>query len=174
MATGSPRFRVKYMPTSTGVREFHTETTHETLMLCIGDDTDTFILRNVILQDGEYIEDLEYYSDPITETAILRSGPDVFEQIVTGPASTGRLEWSGGSIFWNTCPVELLLRRTEPVLIAVGKALAYTTSFNGAPLEVLVDLELVGPVGQWRLTRSVRGSGLFTLTDGDPAVKLSA
>ena len=94
MATGSPRFRVKYMPTSTGVREFHTETTHETLMLCIVDDTDTdtFILRNVILQDSEYIEDLEYYSDPITETAILRSGPDVFEQIVTGPASTGRLE----------------------------------------------------------------------------------
>ena len=174
VATGSPRFRVKHMPTSTLRPELHTENSREIGLFCLSDETDTFILHNRFVGGDLWSDELGDYSAPVWETVVLWTGPDIFEDITTGSTSTGQLEWAGGSIRWNTVGVELLLQQTEPVSLAVRGALVYTTSFDHAPCEFLVELELVGPMGEWRLTRSIMGPSGFTLATGELTVKPSA
>jgi hypothetical protein len=58
--------------------------------------------------------------------------------------------------------------RENPVIFAVGGALAYTTSIDGTPHEFLVDLELTSAAGEWRLKRSSLGPSGFTLAHPEP------
>jgi len=174
VATGSPRFHVKHMPAATLRSELHTENSREVGLFCLADETDTFILHNRFVGGDQWSDELTDYSAPVWETVVLRSGPDIFEGIATGPTSTGQLKWAGGSIGWNTVEVELLLQRTQPVPLAVSGALVYTTSFERAPYEFLIELELVGPMGGWRLMRSAMGPSGFTLATGETTFKRSA
>ena len=174
IAAGSPRYRVKYMPTATLRPELHTETCREIALFCLADDTDTFILHNRWVGGDDWNEELAEYTAEIWETVVLRSSADMFENIATGPDSTLRLEWSNGVIAWNTAEVELLLHDGNPVTFAVGGALSYTTSLDGTPHEFLVGLEFTGPVDEWRLKRSGTGPGGFALARREPTSRASA
>jgi hypothetical protein len=146
--------------------ELHTSTHREIGVFCLGDENDTFVLLNLFVGGDAWSEEINDYSAPIYETVVLRAGPDVFEEITTGPNSTANLEWAGGSGGWNTVPVELLLQNTELVLLAVNGAQVYTTCFEGAPHDFLVELELFSPIGEWRLSRSVVLPNFFALVSG--------
>jgi hypothetical protein len=174
VATGSPRFELKLMPVATANSELHTAARREIKLLCLADGTDTFILHNRFVGGDVWSDELGDYTDPVWETVVLHSGREMFEAIPTGPDSTGRLEWSGGSISWNTVAVEWLREGPEPVLLAAKGAHIYTTCFDGNPCEFLVDLELFGPMGEWRLTRSLMGPSSFTLVTGEPSLEPSA
>lgn len=167
VATGAPRFRVKYMPMSTLRAELHTEDSREIGLFCLADEINTFILLNRFVGGDTWSDEPGDYSDPVWETVVLRSEPDVFENIATGPTSTGRLEWAGGSFGWNTVAVEPLLHGTEQVTVAVRGALVYMASFDGAPCEFVVEVELYGPTGEVRLKRSVTGPNSFTLATSE-------
>jgi len=94
---------------------------------------------------------------------ILRSTAATFKDIGAGPQSTGRLEWSGGSIAWNTAAIEVLAEGPQPVTLAVAGALVYTTSSGGTPYEFLVELDLPTVADKWQLKRSPMGPSSFTL-----------
>lgn len=153
-SAGPPRFRAKYMPTQTLRGELHTDASRLIGMFCLTDEVDTFILHNRWVGGDVWNPDLNAYTDAIWETVVLRSSADTFAAIPTGPDSTCRIEWSGGVIQWNACPVELFAHGEEQVTFGVSGALAYTTAIEGKPHEFLVELELPGLTGDWRLRQS--------------------
>jgi hypothetical protein len=167
--TASPRFRIKHQPMIADLPQHHTPISRETSLFCLADETDTFILHNRFVGGDTWSDDLGDYSTPVWETVVLHSGSEVFENIAAGVDNHCRLDWPGGSIMFNTVSVERLMRGTEPASLAVSGALVYTTVFEGAPCEFLVELELVGPLGEWRLSRSAIGPGGFTLTTAKPS-----
>jgi hypothetical protein len=174
VATGAPRFRLKHMPTATRMSELRTEISGEIGLFCIADESDTFILHNRFVGGDAWRKELGNYTDAIWETVVLRSSTGAFEELATGHDSTGRLEWSGGSIAWSGATVELLLHDGAPVIFGVGGALVYTTSLDGTAHEFLVELELAGSEGEWRLKRSAIGPNAFALARHEPAAQASA
>lgn len=163
MASGAPRFRAKHMPTATLRPELHTETSREIELFCLADDTDTFILHNWFVGGDVWSDELGDYTQPVWETVVLRSSVGTFENIATGPESIGRLEWSDGSIAWNTTAVELLQHRGDAVTFAIAGALVHTTNRDGSLHDFLVELELTSQRDEWRLKRSGMGPSSFTL-----------
>lgn len=152
-AAGQPRFRVKYMPTQTLRSELHTATSRVVGLLCLSDETHTFILHNRWVGGDEFDPATGDYTEPVWETVVLRTTAEAFQAIPTGADSTCRLEWPGGLIQWNSVLVEALAECGEPVVVGVGGALAYTTATGGRPHEFLVELELPSSAGDWRLER---------------------
>ncbi|WP_231733181.1 hypothetical protein, partial [Phenylobacterium sp. CCH12-B4] len=153
-AAGQRRFRVNYMPTQTLRSELHTAASHVVGLFCLSDEAHTFILHNRWVGGDELDTATGDYTEPVWETVVLRATAEAFEAMPTGAESTCRLEWPGGVIQWNTVSVEALTERGEPVVVGVGGALAYTSGVDGRPHEFLVELELPGSAGDWRLERS--------------------
>lgn len=172
VATGSSRFRVKLMPTATLHSELHTETSREIRLLCLADDTYTFILHNKWVDGDDWSEELGDYT--------AMSGRQLSSARAWTPLTgwrqgpTAQPEWSDGSIAWNAVPVELLPGDEAPATFAVGGALVYTTGLAGTPHEFLVELELTGPAEEWRLRRSAMGPAGFTLARQKSPSEVSA
>jgi hypothetical protein len=163
VAAGPPRFRAKLMPTMTLRSELHTQSSREVGVLFLADDADTFVLHNRWVRGDVWSEELGDYTNPIWETVVLRSSAATFENVAAGPESTGRLEWSGGRIAWNTAAIDVLAEGRQPVALGVAGALVYTTSSEGAPHEFLVELDLPSAADHWQLKRSLMGPSNFTL-----------
>lgn len=174
VAAGPPRFRVKLMPTMTLRSELHTQSSREVGALFLADDADTFVLHNRWVGGDVWSEELGDYTDPIWETVILRSSAATFKDVAAGPESTGRLEWSGGTIAWNTAAIEVLAEGPQPVALGVAGALVYTTSSGGTPYEFLVELDLPSVADHWQLKRSLMGPSGFTLARVEAAMQGAA
>lgn len=174
VAAGVPRFRAKLMPTMTLRSELHTKSSREVGVLFLADDADTFVLHNRWVGGDVWSEELGDYTDPIWETVILRSSAAAFGDVAAGPESTGRLEWSGGSIAWNASAIEVLAEGPQPVALGVAGALVYTTSCGGTPYECLVELDLPSVADHWQLKRSLMGPSGFTLARAEAAMQGAA
>lgn len=157
-AAGARRFRAKVIPVGAVTPEHDPGASQSLTLLSLADDRDTFILHNRFVSGDEWSEELGDYTDPLWETVTLRSGPELFESTAPG------LEWLGGSFAWNN-GLELLMHGGTPATFAVGGALTYAFSPDGSPYEFLVELELTGPAGAWRLKRSM-GPAVFRLVRG--------
>lgn len=162
-AAGRPRFRAKHKPTQTDRRELPTDSSWPVGLFCLADETDAFILHNRFVGGDVWSPELSDYTDPVWETVVLRSTADAFTAIPAGPDSTHRIEWSGGSVQWNSVLVEPLTHLDQSVTLGVGGALIYTTSNHGRQHEFMVELELPSATGAWRLKQGSDPSA-FTLT----------
>ena len=162
-AGGEPRFRAKLMPVQTARADLHTKAVRQASLLCLADSKDAFFLFNWFVGGDVWNPETGDGAEPVWETVVLRSTPDVFEAIPTGPDSTYRLPWHGGLVQGANVPVETFTDHGEPVALGVGGASLYITSYDGRVCEFITELELPSATRHWRWARASSPSA-FVLT----------
>jgi len=137
---GEPRFRAKFAPHNLLTRP-SSGSSRQVGLFRISDGSQVFIIFNRFAAGDEWDPEAEDYTDAVWETAIFRSDETAEDAAIA---------------------VELLQDGDGPAVFAVAGALAYTKSVDGQAYEFLIELELAGASGGWRVTRSASPES-FTL-----------